>query len=132
LLKLKDNKYDVSTLTPEELENIQRYAPALLEACNKFVQEGVKAQEKVYSIINQAIEIFEEQLKAPNLSPEERDKLNDRIERMVEKAIKKDTELKNLIMYSVLAGVGGAALFFAGKNQTVRNAALNYLKNGRF
>lgn len=101
-----------------------------MNSVNRISQLGEKSQEKVYHMINQAIETFSDQLKNPNLSPEERDKLNDRIEDMVEKAIKKDTEFKRWTGTLVWLGIGGTALLLAGKNPEMREAALKILGKG--
>lgn len=114
--KLQNNRYDITKLTAEELEILQKYVPSLLEASTKLIQEGSKVQEKVFSIIDKAIDSFADQLKNPNLTPEEREKLNDRIERMVEHSLKKDTEFKQWMGYIAVAAVGGAGLFLASKN----------------
>jgi hypothetical protein len=60
--------------------------------------------------------IFLQTKKNPNSTPEEREKLNDRIERMVEQSLKKDTEFKQWMGYIACAAVGGAGLFLAAKN----------------
>jgi hypothetical protein len=130
LINLKNNKFDVTELTPDEVENLQKFAPVLLEACINLAHVGAKVQEKVLSTIDKAIEIYGEQLKDPNLSQEARDKLNDRIERMVELSFKKDSEYKKWALYLAYAGVSGAALYLAGKNPKVREFALNALKGG--
>ena len=91
---------------------------------------GLKSQEKVYSTIDKAIEIFSEQLKDPSLSEEARDKLNDRIERMVDKSFQKDSEFKRWMVASVWVGVGGAA-FALAKNPEMRKSALKLLTKGK-
>jgi uncharacterized coiled-coil DUF342 family protein len=120
--KLKNNQYDTTKLTPEELEILQKYVPALVVACTQLIQEGSKVQEKVFNTIDKAIDIFADQIKNPNSTPEERDKLNDRIERMVERSMKKDTEYKqwmgNLVCGVVGLAVGGGGLFWAAKTLT--------------
>lgn len=131
LVKLEENNFDLSELTPTELKYLQMYAPAIFEAAKKMGEMGSKAQEKVYSIIEKAIEIYHEQLSDPNLSEEGRDKLNDRIERMVEKAFEKDSELKKWVGTLVCVGVSGVALTLAGKNPGIRKAALNLLAKGK-
>lgn len=130
LVKLNKNNYDVTELTEQELEELQKYVPGIMNSVNRISQLGEKSQEKVYHMINQAIETFSDQLKNPNLSPEERDKLNDRIENMVEKAIKKDTEFKKWTGTLVWLGIGGTALLLAGKNPEMREAALKMLGKG--
>ncbi|WP_088087370.1 hypothetical protein [Bacillus sp. OV166] len=114
--KLQNNQYDMKKLTAEELEILQKSAPALLEASTKFIQEGSKVQEKVFSIIDKAMDTYADQLKNPNLIPEERENLNDRIERMVELSLKKDTESKQWMFYIACAAVGGVGLFLKAKN----------------
>ncbi|MCY9670879.1 hypothetical protein M5X11_39375 [Paenibacillus alginolyticus] len=106
--KLKNNQYDTTKLTTEDLEVLQKYVPAVF----KFIQEGSKVQEKVFSAIDKAIDSFADQLKNPNLTSEEREKLNDRIERMVERAVKKDTEFKQWMWGGLILLVGG---FWAAK-----------------
>ncbi|MDE5414305.1 hypothetical protein [Alkalihalobacterium chitinilyticum] len=122
--KLKNNQYDTKALTSEEREILQEFAPALLEAATKFIQEGRKVQKKVLSIIDKAMDTYADQLKNPNLTPEERENLNDRIERMVELSLKKDTEYKQWMGYIVVAAVGGVGLFWKAKNS-------NLLKNDK-
>ena len=130
LVKLKENNFDLTELTPTELENLQMHAPAVFEAARKLGEMGAKAQERVYSIIEKAIDIYHEQLNDPNLSEEDRDKLNDRIERMVDKAFEKDSEHKSWVGTLVWAGVGGVALTLAA-NPGVRKVALNLLAKGK-
>lgn len=131
LIKLKENNYDLSELSPIELEILQRYAPEIIGAASKLGEVGSKAQEKFYSIVDKAIDIFHEQLKDPNLSEEAREKLNDSIERMVELSFEKDTEFKKWLGALVWVGIGGGALALAGKNPAVRKAALNLLTRGK-
>ncbi|RST76171.1 hypothetical protein D4T97_005145 [Siminovitchia acidinfaciens] len=97
----------------------RKSAPALLEAATKFIQEGSKVQEKVLSIIDKAMDTYADQLKNQNLTPEERENLNDRIERMVELSLKKDTEYKQWMGYIVVATVGGVGLFWKAKNSNL-------------
>ncbi|WP_233713289.1 hypothetical protein [Lederbergia citri] len=92
---------------------------------------GLKSQEKVFSIIDRAIEIFSEQIKDPNLTQEARDNLNDRIERMVDKAIQTDSGFKKWMVGLVWVGVGGGALALAGTNPEVRKAALKLLNKSK-
>jgi uncharacterized protein (DUF2344 family) len=129
--KLNENNYDLNVLTPEELENLQNNAPAIIDAISKLGKVGSEAQDKVYKTIDKAIEIFSEQLNDPNLSEEARDKLNDRIERMVDKAFQKDTEFKKLLLGMVYVGIGGGVLVLAGKNPEIRKSALNLLTKGK-
>ncbi|MBU8791363.1 hypothetical protein [Oceanobacillus caeni] len=131
LIKLKENNYDLSELTSTELETLLKYSPEIIKAINNMGEVGSKSQEKVYSTIDKAIEIFSEQLKDPNLSEEARDKLNDRIERMVEKSYQKDSEFKRWMVASVWVGVGGTALALAGKNPEIRKSALKLLTKGK-
>ena len=131
LIKLKENNYDLTELTSTELETLLKYSPEIIKAINNMGEVGSKSQEKVYSTIDKAIEIFSDQLKDPSLSEEARDKLNDRIERMVEKSYQKDSEFKKWMVASVWVGVGGAALTLAGKNPEMRKAALKLLTKGK-
>lgn len=96
LMKLKDTKYDLTEFTSEELENLQKYSPKIIEAVSALGEVSSKSQEKVYNIIDRVITIFADQLKDPNLSDKDRDKIFDRMERMVDKAVLKDSEFKNL------------------------------------
>lgn len=130
LIKLKENNYDLTELTSEELEVLSKYSPEIIKAINNMGQLGLKSQEKVYGTIDKAIEIFSEQLTNPNLSEEARDKLNDRIERMVEKSFQKDSEFKRWMVASVWVGVGGATLALA-KNPEIRKSALKLLTKGK-
>ncbi|EJQ37534.1 hypothetical protein IEI_05830 [Bacillus wiedmannii] len=129
LIKLKENNYDPTELTSAELETLQKYSPEIKEVINNMGEVGSKSQEKVYSAIDKAIDIFSDQLKDPSLSEEARDKLNDRIEGMVEKSYQKDSEFKRWMFASVWLGVGGAAL--ALKNPEMRKAALQLLTKGK-
>lgn len=131
LEKLNENNYDLNVLTPEELENLQNNAPAIIDAISKLGKVGSEAQDKVYKTIDKAIEIFSQQLNDPSLSEEARDKLNDRIERMVDKAFRKDTEFKKLLLGMVYVGIGGGVLVLAGKNPEIRKSALNLLTKGK-
>ncbi len=131
LEKLNENNYDLNVLTPKELENLQNNAPAIIDAISKLGKVGSEAQDKVYKTIEKAIEIFSEQLSDPSLSEEARDKLNDRIERMVDKAFQKDTEFKKLLLGMVYIGIGGGVLVLAGKNPEIRKSALNLLTKGK-
>jgi uncharacterized protein (DUF2344 family) len=131
LEKLNENNYDLNVLTPEELENLENNAPAIIDAISKLGKVGSEAQDKVYKTIDKAIGIFSEQLNDPNLSEEARDKLNDRIERMVDKAFQKDTEFKKLLLGMVYVGIGGGVLVLAGKNPEIRKSALNLLTKGK-
>lgn len=131
LEKLHENNYDLNVLTPEELENLQNNAPAIIDAISKLGKVGSEAQDKVYKTIDKAIEIFSQQLSVPNLSEEARDKLNDRIERMVDKAFQKDTEFKKFLIGMAYVGIGGGVLVLAGKNPEIRQSALNLLSKGK-
>lgn len=113
--KLQDNQYDATKLTVEEREILQKYFPTLLEVSTKLIQAGSKIQEKVFNTIDKAIDIYGDQLKNPNLTPEERKSLNDQIERMVEKSLKKDTEYKQWMCYIVLAAASGLGGYWAVK-----------------
>ncbi len=94
LLKLKGINYDLNQLNAEEYESLLKYTPGIINALSGMGELGLKSQEKAYSTIEKAIDIFSDQLKQTNLSEEARDKLNDRIERMVEKSYQKDSEYK--------------------------------------
>ncbi|MCT1391928.1 hypothetical protein M4D76_27155 [Peribacillus frigoritolerans] len=122
LIKLKKNNYDLTELTSEELETLP---PVIIEIINNMGKVGSKSQERVYSTIDKAMDIYAEQLKDPNLSREERDDLNDRIKGMVEIACQKDSEFKRWTFALV---VGGAAIL---KNPEMRKAALKLLNKGK-
>lgn len=131
LIKLKENNFDLTELNPLELETLLKYSPEIIKAISKIGELGLKSQEKVFKTIDKAIDIFAEQLNDPNLSDEARDKINERIERMVDKSIQKDSEFKKWMFASVWAGVGGVALVLAGKNPEMRKAALKLLTKGK-
>lgn len=131
LIKLNKNNYDLTDLTSAEIEKLQQYFPAIVKAVGLMGELGLKSQEKVSSTIDKAIDIFAEQLKDPNLSEEERNKINDRIVLMVEKACEKDSEFKRWMSTLVWLGIGGSALVLAGKNPEVRAAALKLLPKDR-
>lgn len=131
LIKLKENNFDLTELNPLELETLLKYSPEIIKAISKIGDLGLKSQEKVFKTIDKAIDIFAEQLNDPNLSDEARDKINERIERMVDKSIQKDSEFKKWMFASVWAGVGGVALVLAGKNPEMRKAALKLLTKGK-
>lgn len=127
LIKLKENNFDLTELNPLELEILLKYSPEIIKAISKIGELGLKSQEKVFKTIDKAIDIFAEQLNDPNLSEEARDKINERIERMIDKSIQKDSEFKKWMFASVWAGVGGVALVLAGKNPEMRKAAVKLL-----
>lgn len=52
-------------LTSAEIEKLQQYFPAIVKAVGLMGELGVKSQEKVFSTIERAIDIFAEQLKRP-------------------------------------------------------------------
>lgn len=126
LMKLHENNYDLTELTSIEREYLQKHSPEFIKAVSNIGGVGSKAQEKVYDIIDKAMEIYAEQLKNPNLSEEARDKLNDRIERMVEKAFQKDSEFKRWMF----ALVWGGTLTLAGSPK-MRKAALKLFTKGK-
>ncbi|TCI34104.1 hypothetical protein EVJ29_12840 [Exiguobacterium sp. SH4S7] len=129
LEKLKDNNYALDGLTSMEYEMVLKNAPAIINAVSNMGAVGSKSQENVYNTIDKVIEIFSEQLKNPNLSDEARDKLNDRIERMVEKSFQKDSEFKRWMGASIAAGVGSVALL--AKNPEVRKTLVNLLTKNK-
>lgn len=90
---------------------------------------SAKSQEKVYKTIDSVIAIFSDQLKDPNLSEEAKDKINDRIEGLVDKAYSKDSESKIFMAGLILLGIGGTA--FAVKNPEIRKTALKLLTKGK-
>lgn len=124
LIKLKGKNYDVTQLSPEEYESLLKYTPGIINAINGIGELGLKSQEKAYSTIEKAIDIFSDQLKNPNLSEEARDKLNDRIERMVEKSYQKDSEYKKWTIAVVGTVVGAVAL---SKSPEMRKTAVKLL-----
>ncbi|MBD8591240.1 MULTISPECIES: hypothetical protein [Peribacillus] len=119
LIKLKKNNYDLNELTSEELETLP---PVIIEIINDMRKAGSKSQERVYSTIDRAIDIYAEQLKDPNLSREERDDLNDRIKGMVEIGCQKDSEFKR---WTFALAVSGVAIL---KNPEMRKAGKAALK----
>lgn len=129
LEKLKDNNYELDGLTSMEYEIVLKNAPTIINAVSNMGEVGSKSQESVYNTIDKVIEIFSEQLKDPNLSDEARDKLNDRIERMVEKSFQKDSEFKRWMGASIAAGVGSMALL--AKNPEVRKTLVNLLTKNK-
>ncbi|WP_214890504.1 hypothetical protein [Exiguobacterium sp. s142] len=129
LEKLKDNNYELDGLTSMEYEMVLKNAPAIINAVSNMGAVGSKSQENVYNTIDKVIEIFSEQLKDKNLSDEARDKLNDRIERMVEKSFQKDSEFKRWMGASIAAGVGSVALL--AKNPEVRKTLVNLLTKNK-
>ncbi len=131
LMKLKDTKYDLTEFTSEELENLQKYSPKIIEAVSALGEVSSKSQEKVYNIIDRVITIFADQLKDPNLSDKDRDKIFDRMERMVDKAVLKDSEFKKFIYATIFLGVGGLGTAAVIKNPVVRKAAVKLLTKGK-
>ena len=129
LIKLKDRNYDLNGFTSKELENLQKHYPKIVEAVSYMGEVSSKSQEKVYKTIDSVIAIFSDQLKDPNLSEEAKDKLNDRIEGLVDKAYSKDSESKRFMAGLVLLGIGGTA--FAVKNPEIRKTALKLLTKGK-
>ena len=57
LMKLKDTKYDLTEFTSEELENLQKYSPKIIEAVSALGEVSSKSQEKVYNIVDGVITI---------------------------------------------------------------------------
>jgi uncharacterized membrane protein YheB (UPF0754 family) len=110
----------------QQYEMILKHTPDVINAVSNMGGVGSKSQDKVYNTIDRAIDVFSEQLKEENLSDETRDKLNDRIERMVDKSFQKDSEFKKWMGASIVAGVSGAALALA-KNPEVRKTLTNLL-----
>ncbi|TCI59357.1 hypothetical protein [Exiguobacterium sp. SH0S2] len=107
-------------------EALLKHTPDVINAVSNMGEVGSKSQDKVYSTIDKAIDVFSEQLKDDNLTEETRDKLNDRIERMVDKSFQKDSEFKRWMGASIVAGVSGAALALA-KNPEARKTLINLL-----
>lgn len=124
----------VKQLTENELndfsfkqdEKLLKHTPDVINAVSNMGEVGSKSQDNVYSTIDKAIDVFSEQLKDDNLTEETRDKLNDRIERMVDKSFQKDSEFKRWMGASIVAGVSGAALALA-KNPEARKTLINLL-----
>ena len=129
LIKLNKNNYDLTDLTSAEIEKLQQYFPAIVKAVGLMGELGVKSQEKVFSTIERAIDIFADQLKDPNLREEERNKINDRIVLMVEKSCEKDSEFKKWIFALLSGGVGVAVPLVASPK--LRKAALKLLTKGK-
>lgn len=113
ITKFKNNQYDKTILTAEDFEILQEYAPALLGLCTKLVQEGSKVQERVFNILDKVTDSFADQLKNPNLTPEERKELNAQMERMADRAMKKDTEYKQWVYGGLTVAVGAVVGFWA-------------------
>lgn len=124
LLKLKEINYDLNQLNAEEYESLLKYTPGIINALSGMGELGLKSQEKAYNTIEKAIDIFSDQLKQTNLSEEARDKLNDRIERMVEKSYQKDSEYKKWTIAVVGTVVGAVAL---SKSPEMRKTAVKLL-----
>lgn len=129
LIKLKENNYDLTKLTSTERDYLQKISPEFIKAISNIGEVGSKAQEKVYDLINKAIDIFAEQLKDPNLNKDERKDLNDRIEHMVQLGYKKDSEFKKWIFALLSGGVGVAVPLVASPK--LRKAALKLLTKGK-
>jgi len=130
LIKPKVKRYDLAELTSTSIEDLQKYYPKIIEAVSKIGEVVSKSQDKVYISIDKAIEIFSDQLKDPNLSEEAKDKLNNHIKDMVEKADQKDSEFKKIMVGLVLLGVGGIGVGGAAlalKGPELRRATLNLI-----
>ncbi|MFC4684679.1 hypothetical protein [Exiguobacterium sp. s149] len=117
---------ELSDFSFNQDETLLKHTPDVINAVSDMGEVGSKSQDKVYSTIDKAIDVFSEQLKDDNLTDETRDKLNDRIERMVDKSFQKDSEFKRWMGASIVAGVSGAALALA-KNPEVRKTLINLL-----
>lgn len=134
---LKENKYDPTTLSPEQLTILKEAAPAILDMVTKLSSSNTQSQARVYDTINNAMNMYYSQLDNPNLSDEARKDLNDRIERQTNKAIEKDSEHKNWLSKNVVAAmsiVAGGTLM-ALKNEKVqelaKDAIQSVLKKGK-
>lgn len=117
---------ELSDFSFNQDETLLKHTPDVINAVSDMGEVGSKSQDKVYSTIDKAIDVFSEQLKDDNLTDETRDKLNDRIERMVDKSFQKDSEFKRWMGASLVAGVSGAALVLA-KNPEARKTLINLL-----
>lgn len=117
---------ELSDFSFNQDETLLKHTPDVINAVSDMGEVGSKSQDKVYSTIDKAIDVFSEQLKDDNLTDETRDKLNDRIERMVDKSFQKDSEFKRWMGASIVAGVSGAALALA-KNPEARKTLINLL-----
>lgn len=124
--QLMGDEQDMNDIPFKQYEMMLKHTPDVINAVSNMGGVGSKSQDKVYGTIDKAIEVFAEQLKEDNLSDETRDKLNDRIERMVDKSFQKDSEFKKWMGASIVAGVSGAALVLA-KNPEVRKTLTNLL-----
>lgn len=117
---------ELSDFSFNQDETLLKHTPEVINAVSNMGEVGSKSQDKVYSTIDKAIDVFSEQLKDDNLTDETRDKLNDRIERMVDKSFQKDSEFKRWMGASLVAGISGAALALA-KNPEARKTLINLL-----
>ncbi|XCA83151.1 hypothetical protein ABKJ26_13230 [Exiguobacterium mexicanum] len=117
---------ELSDFSFNQDETLLKHTPDVINAVSNMGEVGSKSQDKVYSTIDKAIDVFSEQLKDDNLTDETRDKLNDRIERMVDKSFQKDSEFKRWMGASLVAGVSGAALVLA-KNPEARKTLIHLL-----
>lgn len=124
--QLMENEHELHDIPFKQYETLLKHTPDVINAVSNMGGVGLKSQDKVYSTIDKAIDVFSEQLKGDNLTEETRDKLNDRIERMVDKSFQKDSEFKRWMGASLVAGVSGAALVLA-KNPEVRKTLINLL-----
>ncbi|WP_214756793.1 hypothetical protein [Exiguobacterium sp. s157] len=122
----KFTENELSDFSFNQDETLLKHTPDVINAVSNMGEVGSKSQDKVYSTIDKAIDVFSEQLKDDNLTDETRDKLNDRIERMVDKSFQKDSEFKRWMGASIVAGVSGAALVLA-KNPEARKTLINLL-----
>lgn len=71
---------ELSDFSFNQDETLLKHTPEVINAVSNMGEVGSKSQDKVYSTIDKAIDVFSEQLKDDNLTDETRDKLNDRIE----------------------------------------------------
>lgn len=124
--QLMENEHALNDIPFRQYETLLKHTPDVINAVSNMGGVGSKSQDKVYSTIDKAIDVFSEQLKDDNLTDETRDKLNDRIERMVDKSFQKDSEFKRWMGASIVAGVSGAALALA-KNPEARKTLINLL-----
>ncbi len=84
--QLIGDEHEMNDIPFQQYEMILKHTPDVINAVSNMGGVGSKSQDKVYNTIDRAIDVFSEQLKEDNLSDETRDKLNDRIERMVDKS----------------------------------------------
>lgn len=125
----KSIKYNIKrSVAMEEKLNVGKevikHTSGIINSIKGIADSGLKSQEKAHNSIDKAIDIYVEQLKNPDLSEEEKEKLYDRIESLVKKATQKDTEYKSWVIAMLGVGLGGLTLV---KNPEIGKNALKLL-----